>query len=240
MDAPAGAILAVGFLMGVKHALEADHVAAVVSLATRSSSLRDTVKVATWWGVGHGVALVVFGSVIVALDVSLPQGTVRIFEAAVGATLILLGVDVLRRLRAGRVHFHPHHHRASGWHFHAHAHDGAVAHDRADHEHEHPRGLLPRALVVGSVHGIAGSAALILVSLPALHSGLRALAYLAVFAIGTVLGMVLFSVAISLPLRLPGRRLQWASTGLEATVGALTIALGGWIAVQALIGATAG
>lgn len=239
MDGPLGAFLAVGFLMGVKHALEADHVAAVVSLATRSSSVRETVKVATWWGVGHGAALVAFGALLVALEVSLPEAVARAFEVAVGATLIVLGIDVLRRLRAGRVHFHAHQHDA-GWHVHAHSHAGAVAHDRTDHEHEHRRSLLPRALVVGSIHGMAGSAGLILVSLPALHSGLRALAYLGVFAIGTILGMVLFAVVIALPLRFPGRRLQWASTGLEATVGALTIALGGWIAVQAVVGGGAG
>jgi hypothetical protein len=86
--------------------------------------------------------------------------------------------------------------------------------------------------LVGSVHGLAGSAALILISLRTMHSGAQALLYLAVFGLGTILGMVLFAVVIFLPLRVSSRHLEWASRGLDAALGVTTVTLGGWIALR--------
>jgi len=164
------AVLILGFFLGVRHALEADHVAAVASLATRSSSLANTIRVAVAWGVGHTTTLLVFGSVLLALDASLSPGAGRVLESAVGVMLIVLGADVLRRVRHKRMHMHVHEHGGGQRHVHAHAHEERAVHDPTHHEHEHVRGLLPRALLVGSVHGMAGTAALTLLSLQALHS----------------------------------------------------------------------
>ena len=227
------AILLLGFLLGVRHALEADHVAAVATLATRSHRLRDTVTVAAWWGTGHAAALIVLGSILVVVGVSLPDGLARFFEAIVGLVLVALGLDVLRRLRSKRVHFHVHAHGDAIPHVHAHAHEGDVDHDLARHDHAHPRGLLARSLAVGSLHGLAGSGALVLLSMESAGSPAQALAYLVLFAVGSVVGMVLFSVAISLPLRLSSRWLERTAGGLEATLGLVSIVLGLWIAVRA-------
>ena len=238
---PMTALLILGFFLGVRHALEADHVAAVASLATRSSSLANTIRVAMVWGVGHTATLVFFGSILLALDASLSPNAGRVLESAVGVMLIALGIDVLRRLRRKRMHLHVHEHDGEIRHFHAHAHKEEAPHDPARHRHEHARGLLPRALVVGSVHGMAGTAALTLLSLQALHSLAWSLVYLALFGVGSILGMVLFSMVISLPLRFSARHLTWASSGLEAALGAVTILLGCWIALQAaVLGVTAG
>jgi hypothetical protein len=229
-------LLVLGFLLGLRHALEADHVAAVASLATRSSSLFDTVRVAAAWGVGHTATFVFFGSILIALDASLPPDAGRMLEAAVGVMLVLLGADVLRRLRRRRIHLHAHAHADGVRHFHVHAHEMA-----SHHEHAHPRGLFPRAMLVGGVHGMAGTAALTLLSLQALHSGIWALVYLTLFGFGSILGMMLFSVVISLPLRLSARHLTFASNGLEAGLGIMTILLGCWIVLQAaLLGSAAG
>jgi ABC-type nickel/cobalt efflux system permease component RcnA len=228
------ALLLFGFLLGVRHALEADHVAAVASLATRSSSMANTMRVAAAWGAGHTAALLVFGAILLGLDASLPQGASRALEAAVGVMLVVLGADVLRRWRRKRIHLHAHRHDDGRHHLHLHAHEEEAAHDPAHHRHEHVRGLLPRALVVGSVHGMAGTAGLTLLSLQALHSLGWALVYLALFGLGSILGMVLFSLLISLPLRMSARYLDWASGGLEAALGAVTVALGCWVALQAM------
>src|SRR5262245_10118965 len=142
------AFLILGFLIGIKHALEADHVAAVASLATRSPRLGVTVRVAAAWGAGHALALVVCGALLLALDLSLSAATSRALESIVGVMLVLLGLDVLRRLRSKRVHFHAHEH-AGLRHFHAHSHADDIVHDAAQHQHEHVRGLLSRALLVG-------------------------------------------------------------------------------------------
>jgi ABC-type nickel/cobalt efflux system permease component RcnA len=229
------ALLLFGFLLGVRHALEADHVAAVASLATRSSSVGNTMRVAAAWGAGHTVALLVFGSILLGLDASLPEGAGRVLEATVGLMLVLLGADVLRRWRQKRIHLHAHRHDDGRRHLHFHAHEEEAAHDSAHHRHEHVRGLLPRALLVGSVHGMAGTAGLTLLSLQALHSVGWALVYLAIFGIGSILGMVLFSILISLPLRMSARYLDWAAGGLEAALGVVTVALGCWVTLQAVV-----
>jgi hypothetical protein len=227
------ALLVLGFLVGVRHALEADHLAAVASLATRSASMADKVKVAAAWGGGHAASLVLLGSALIILGVSLPESTSRGFELVAAAVLVALGVDVLRRVRRQRVHFHVHQHDGGGRHVHAHAHGGEGAHDRSRHAHEHARGLLPRALAMGGLHGLAGTGALVLVSLQLLDSGLEAFAYIVTFAVGSILGMVAFSLALSLPLAWSPRLLEASAGRLEATLGVVTIALGCWMAVRA-------
>jgi ABC-type nickel/cobalt efflux system permease component RcnA len=229
------ALLILGFLLGVRHALEADHVAAVASLATRSSSLANTMRVAAAWGLGHTVALMLFGSVLLAVGSSLPPSASRLLEASVGVMLVVLGIDVLRRLGRRRIHLHVHEHGDGRRHFHAHAHEHETIHDPMRHRHEHVRGLLPRALLVGSVHGMAGTATLTLLALPTLQSFAWVLVYLALFGLGSILGMVLFSAVISVPLRLSARYLTWTSSGLEAALGIVAILLGCWISVQAAV-----
>ena len=228
-------LLLFGFLLGVRHALEADHIATVASLAARSSRLRDTMRVAAWWGTGHGATLLVLGSVLVVLGATLPEGLARAFEAIVGLVLVFLGGDVLRRLWLQRVHFHVHEHADAGAHVHAHAHEDEAAHDVLHHEHAHasPRGLLVRSLAIGSLHGLAGSGALVLFSMQEAGSPGRALAYLVLFAIGSVLGMVAFSVAISLPFRLSSRWIEKTSGGIQATLGVASVVLGLWVALRA-------
>lgn len=223
--------LLLGFLLGMKHALEADHVAAVAALATRSPSVGDRIKLAGTWGLGHAGTIVVFGAAVLALGLSLPPALAHAFEGAVGLMLIGLGADVLRRLRTRRVHFHTHQHGDGTLHFHAHAHERSPRHEPGHHVHEHPRSPLPRALLVGTVHGLAGSAALVLLSLEMARSAPQAFAYVAMFAVGSLVGMCALSLAISLPLRLLPERLGLASRGLEGALGVLTIVLGSWIAV---------
>lgn len=227
------ALLLLGFLVGVRHALEADHLAAVASLATRSASLGDKIKVAVAWGGGHAASLVLLGALLMGFGVTLPEAASRTFELVAGVVLIALGIDVLRRVRRQRIHFHLHQHGDGPRHLHAHAHRGDGSHEKSQHRHEHAHGLLPRALAIGSLHGLAGTGALVLVSLQLLGSGMEALAYVLTFALGSILGMVLFSLALSLPLSLSPRLLEASAGKLEATLGLVTIAVGGWMAVQA-------
>jgi hypothetical protein len=234
-------LLLFGLLLGVRHALEADHVAAVAALASRSRSLVDHLKLAGVWGIGHAGALIVFGSVMLALDLSPPPALGRGLEALVGLVLIGLGLDVLRRTRRDRVHFHAHRHEDGTVHVHVHAHDPlAPAHDGPAHQHMHPRGSLPRALLVGGVHGLAGSAPLVLLSTPVGTSLPQTVAYLAVFGVGSILGMVLFSMSISLPLGWSARRPGRLMHGVQGALGTVTVAIGCWIIAGVLFGSTAG
>lgn len=227
-------LLLFGFLLGVKHALEADHVAAVASLATRAASFHEHVRLAGLWGIGHALTLTAVGSVVVLFGLSLPPSLSLALEGTVGVVLVALGVDVLRRLRRKRVHIHVHRHDDGGpAHVHAHAHAGELTHDTR-HRHQHVHGVGWRALLVGTMHGLAGSAALVLLAVGETRSVGHALVYLVIFGLGSIVGMLSLSLAISIPLRFSARGFGRLHSGLEGALGTATIVLGCWITLHVL------
>lgn len=232
-------LLALGMLLGMKHALEADHVAAVAALATRSRSVKHTVLQGTVWGVGHALTLLAFGGVVLAMHEGVPQRLANLLELAVGAMLVILGIDVFRRLRRDRVHIHVHRHDGGVLHIHAHSHAHDTApHDPAHHHHAHRRDALRegfplRALFVGMMHGLAGTAALILLTVGAAPTAALGIAQIAAFGVGSIAGMAALSMVIALPLRLSARLLTRVHHALHAAAGAATLALGGTIMYQA-------
>lgn len=223
-------LLLLGFLIGMQHAMEVDHVAAVATLASQSTSARRTFGLGAAWGLGHSVPLFLLGAGVLLLDLALPAGLGRWLDVAVGAMLVALGGDVLLRLARGRVHWHVHRHGDGVTHLHAHGHAGAAAHDPLHHhhahEHRHARRLTWRALLVGMMHGLAGSGALILLTLQSLHSVTLGLFYIALFALGSLAGMALLTAAIALPLRYAARRLGLVYAGLHGAIGLGTVAVG--------------
>lgn len=229
-------VLLLGLLIGMKHALEADHIAAVASLATRSRTLGAGVRLGVAWGIGHTTTLFVVGATVLSFDAVIPDSFAHWLEFAVGIMLILLGADVLRRMIRARAHFHLHDHGPST-HFHAHAHAGANRVETASHEHDHPKGLQRRAVVVGLVHGMAGSAALVLLTLSSIDSVWLGIAYMALFGFGSILGMAALSLIIVFPLMLTARRLTWAFNGLMAAAGIVTVILGTMITFRFAIAA---
>ncbi len=221
-------LLLIGFFIGMRHALDADHLAAVASLVSQKQSLAYTIRQGGAWGLGHTITLFLFSSIIIFMDTVLPEHLARGLEMAVGLMLLLLGADVLRRVVRGRVHFHTHQHADGEHHFHAHSHTDELRtqHAVSRHNHEHPRGLPLRALMVGLMHGMAGSAAVILLALETVSSPLQSIFYILIFGIGSMLGMALLSVVISIPMRLSANRLTWAHNTVQVLVGVLTIGLG--------------
>ncbi|OQX43499.1 MAG: urease accessory protein, partial [Candidatus Sedimenticola endophacoides] len=135
-------LLLFGLLIGMRHALEADHLAAVASLVSRRQSLAETLRQGGAWGLGHTLTLFLFGSVVIFMDTVMPERLAAGLELAVGFMLVLLGADVLRRVVRERVHFHVHRHGGER-HFHAHSHAGEAraAHDPERHHHPHPQGF---------------------------------------------------------------------------------------------------
>lgn len=230
-------IFTLGFLLGMRHAADADHIAAVATLATRSRSTAQTVMQGVAWGAGHTLTLMLFGGVVLIAGAIIPARAAELLETAVGVMLVVLGAGTLYRLWRDRVHFHAHHHADGAAHFHAHSHRGEGApHDPARHDHAHPRGMAARALLVGMMHGMAGSAALILLGLEAMRSPAWAFAYIVVFGLGSIVGMLLLSAAIAVPLRLSSRHLGRAHDGLSAAVGLATVVLGCWIVYGIQVG----
>ena len=227
-----GGVLVLGLLVGMRHALEADHVAAVAALTSRSRGLRSALRLGAAWGIGHTLTLFAAGTVVLSLDGVVPEQIARIFEFAVGIMLVLLGADLLRRLIAARVHFHAHRHADGTKHFHAHSHAGDPDHRASRHDHVHSRGLPVRAVAVGLMHGLAGSAALILLTVGQIDSFFWALAYLALFGVGSMIGMAVLSVVIAVPLQRMARSLSWAHNVLGAVIALVTIGIGAWVSYR--------
>jgi hypothetical protein len=218
-------ILGLGFLLGMQHALEADHIAAVSSIAARRSQIGDIVKHGLTWGLGHTLTLFVFAGVAVLLGRAIPETVAKPIEAAVGVMLIGLGAHVLWRLWRDRVHFHRHGHADGTVHFHAHSHAGdTLPHARTAHTHEH--GFRWRTLLVGLMHGMAGSAALLVLAVTQASSPMAGLGYVALFGIGSMIGMGVLSAVIAVPLAVSARFLTVANRALQGAVGAVTIAIG--------------
>ncbi|NQV57608.1 MAG: urease accessory protein [Rhodospirillales bacterium] len=221
-------IVFTGFLMGLRHALEADHVAAVAALATGTRGAKQTLRLGLAWGLGHTVTIFVVGSVVMMLDAAVPENIAALLESLVGVMLIILGADIVRRMALERIHFHKHHHGGQA-HFHAHGHSGESDHEASLHQHRHKRALTLRALLVGTVHGLAGSAALVLLTLGGMNSIGLGFGFMALFGIGSILGMALLSSVIAVPLRLTALRMTWAYNGLTAGVALISIGIGGML-----------
>jgi cytochrome c biogenesis protein CcdA len=219
-------ILLIGFLLGIRHALDADYLAAVATLATSGRSVGHTVRLGVAWGMGHTLTLVLFGGAMLTAGLAVPTEAARALELAVGVMLSLLGANVLYRMWRDRARFHSgRSHRDGIGQVHAHRQAGGAS-EPEPARHGHWRDFALRALVVGMVHGMAGSAALILLSVEAVDSVAWGLGYIAIFGAGSVLGMALLSAAIALPLRLTSRHLTRAHGALAAAVGVATLTLG--------------
>ena len=228
-------ILGLGFLLGMQHALEADHIAAVSSIAARRSHIGDIVKHGLTWGLGHTLTLFVFAGAAILLGHAIPESVARPIETAVGLMLVGLGTHVLWRLWRDRVHFHRHGHGDGTVHFHAHSHAGETAAHRRD-AHAHDHGFRWRTLLVGLMHGMAGSAALLLLTVSQASSPAAGLGYVALFGIGSMIGMGVLSAIIAVPLAVSARWLTWANRGLQGAAGVVTIAIGVTTIVETAFG----
>jgi ABC-type nickel/cobalt efflux system permease component RcnA len=226
-------ILGLGFLLGMQHALEADHIAAVSSIAARRTDVGDIVKHGLTWGLGHTLTLFVFAAAAILVGQVIPEHWSRPLETAVGIMLVGLGAHVLWRLWRDGVHFHRHSHGDGTVHLHAHSHanDAAkeisrqtVPHARARHEHAH--GFRWRTLLVGLMHGMAGSAALLVLAVSQAKNPAIGLIYVALFGIGSMIGMGALSTVIAVPLAVSARWLTSANRGLQGAVGVVTILIG--------------
>ncbi len=228
-------ILGLGFLIGMQHALEADHLAAVSSLVSRETSKRRIVAHGAAWGLGHALTLALVVGLALLLGLNLDHRVAAWLEALVGITLIGLGLHLLWRLWRERVHFHAHRHGGTV-HFHAHSHRGENrrTHDPARHDHRHSGRFAWHALLVGALHGMAGSAALIVLAAASLRDPWLALGYVLLFGLGSIAGMAALSLVVAVPLAFTARFMTWANRGLQGMIGTATTGFGIWLVAAQL------
>ena len=220
----------------MRHAMDADHIAAVAAISTQQNSIRSTIKHGLVWGLGHTTTLFLFGSMVIWMDSVIPEQLATYLEIAVGFMLIILGLDVLRRMLKEQIHFHLHRHKNSATHFHAHSHQGENNHPQSKHQHSHDQKFPYRTLFIGLMHGMAGSAALILLTMETIDSLWAGLLYMLLFGLGSMLGMAIISAIIAIPLRASANGMTWMFNGLQAGIGVLTFGLGLSIIVQLMPG----
>lgn len=227
---PVWTTLALGFVLGLRHALDADHLAAVSTFASQERSLKRSSLIGVYWGMGHTAALLVFGMAVAAFRVVLTERHAQALEFAVALMLIALGANVLWKLaRTPAIHVHTHAHDGVT-HSHLHVHVGEKEHGPHEHQH-HILKVAGKPFVVGVVHGLAGTAALMMLVVGAIPSLLLAAGYILIFGVGSIGGMALMSLLISLPVALAARRLLWLERGVRLSAGLFSLSFGlylGW------------
>lgn len=243
------AVLALGFLLGMRHATDADHVVAVTTIVTRQRNPLAAALVGMAWGVGHTLTILVVGGAIIMFQWVIPPRVGLSMEFAVAAMLVLLGIfnlgGVFKRIRDTAAA------RATGTES-VHGHGDYVHTHPHGHEHEaHPHAAdrtpvgwldrqlgairlyrLARPLLIGVVHGLAGSAAVALLVLTTIRDPRWSLVYLVLFGVGTIVGMMLITAAIAVPVAYSAARFDRVSHGLRLASGVLSIGFGLFLAYQ--------
>lgn len=215
-------LLAFGFVLGLKHAVEADHIAAVSTIAIERRSVLSSSLVGALWGLGHTISLLITAVAVMLLHYEISDRMTQSLELCVGVMLVTLGANVLRTLiRGATIHMHVNEH-VSCWHAHPHIRDPALNPWRSHHSVR----VGPRPLIVGMLHGLAGSAALMLLTATTISSPLQGVFYIAIFGIGSMGGMMIMSTLVSLPAGLTAARYERANVALRGVSGLFSVSLG--------------
>lgn len=226
-------LLAVGFVLGLKHATEADHLAAVSNIVSDRKSLWSASLVGALWGLGHTVSLFVAAVAVIFFHFEIGERLGRSLEVVVALMLIILGFDTLRKLfRGGQVHMHLHRH-GGRLHAHPHVHDATQAHQTAkdieqsgEQPTHHGLAIGPRPLIVGMIHGLAGSGALMLLVLSTISSPVVGVSYILVFGMGSIGGMMLMSLLLSLPFHFTAKTFGGVELTMRGIAGAFSVCFG--------------
>jgi high-affinity nickel-transport protein len=241
------AVVAFGFFLGMRHATDADHVVAVTTIVTRQKDLLSAAMTGLLWGAGHSLTVILVGTLIILFNLTIPERVGLGMELSVGVMLVVLGVmniasclrfrpSIWRRLAgsAGHVHSHAHSH-GDYVHSHPHGHEPDVHPHSAD---QTPVAALDRRfgrwrvyrytrpVVIGIVHGLAGSASVALLVVAAVRQPRWAVAYLLFFGVGTIAGMMLVTVSIASAVRLAGGRSERISRGFGFAAGLASVVFG--------------
>lgn len=224
------AVLAIGGLLGFRHAFEPDHLAAVTTLASRPASRFWTAgRLGLIWGLGHTVTVGLVVALIVGLGIQIPARFWPTAELLVAALLVVLGLAVIWRYVRGRWHMHVHTHAAAATHFHLHSHT-----PDSTHAHIHAGVDARRSLGFGIAHGLSGSGAIAALLVAAVPTATARIAYFAAFGAGTIVGMLLVSLTLSAVVRLASDRSARLATILHVGAAIGSVVAGVVLAQQVI------
>ena len=245
-------IMAVGFFLGMRHATDPDHVIAVSTIVSRQPKLGRAALIGAFWGLGHTLTIFLVGTAIILFNVAIPARVGLSMELCVGLMLIVLGAfNVISFIRAlpdapapnsegDATHSHPHSH-GDYVHDHRHSHHPEAHPHTADHT---PVAWLDRVLgksgwyqhirplAIGIVHGLAGSAAVALLVLATIRNPQWAIAYLLVFGVGTIAGMMVITMSLASAIKAVGARSRNVSRRVAMASGVLSLAFGCLVVYQ--------
>ena len=251
-------ILGIGFFLGMRHATDPDHVVAVSTIVSREKSIARSAWIGVLWGIGHTITILVVGAAIILFGFVIPPRLGLALEFSVALMLILLGMlnltGAMRWISHKLSPAHPEQHTQHSHlhvhgghaHIHVHSHGGAAENNVVEHhaaEIEPPHWLIRpfrglgwyqtlRPLFVGIVHGLAGSATVALLVLGTIRQPHWAIFYLLIFGVGTIVGMMLMTLAFAVPMVVAGNRFAWLSRGMVTATGVLSLAFGIVVAYQ--------
>jgi len=247
------AILLIGFVLGMRHATDPDHVIAVSTIISRERSLSRAALIGAFWGLGHTITIGIVGTAIIFFNFVIPPRVGLTMEFAVGLMLVLLGILNLTGLSKWLSEkFSPAHPHIVGEHAHLHEHNSRVHYHWHYHApaNEHHADALPepkwmaaplaklgffhalRPLFIGIVHGLAGSAAVALLVLSTIREPHWGIFYLLIFGLGTIAGMMLITLALAVPFSYAGTRFAWVSQSLVTGSGLLSLGFGLFLSYQ--------
>jgi ABC-type nickel/cobalt efflux system permease component RcnA len=229
------ALLGLGLVFGLKHATEVDHVVAVSTIVSQDRNVVRSALIGALWGAGHTAALLVIGAVVLSLRIAIPQHVTDWLEFGVALMIIGLGVAALYKAlrKSSEVHVHQHTHDGLA-HAHIHFHENETKHElSASTPHSHALKRVGwKPVLIGMMHGVAGSGALTLLVLTQINSPWLGFLYLAIFGLGSIAGMLLMSGLIGLPFALTSRSLTNFHHRLQTVAAVLSICFGVWYAYQ--------
>jgi len=219
--------LMLGFALGIKHALDADHVVAVSTIVSQYRNPFRATLAGVFWGIGHTTTLLLVGIAVIGFKLIIPEQLALAMEFLVGIVLVVLGFQTLWQFLPKKKHAHIHDH-GHEMHAHEHAHSPIKEEGNVQHHalHQH------KSLLIGMLHGLAGSAALMLLVLSTIQLAWEGVVYILIFGVGSILGMMIISTLIGLPFTLSSGRFTSINHVIKFSAGTLSVVLGIFVMVN--------
>jgi sulfite exporter TauE/SafE len=194
-------ILALGFVLGIKHAIEPDHVIAVSTIATQSKKLWRSSLAGVFWGIGHTATLFIIGIILIFMKGEIPEKWAMSLEFLVGIMLVYLGITTIQSFKKRSIQKHGNH----------------------DHPHQQKNISYTKSMLIGLVHGLAGSGAMVLLTMSTVSSAWEGAIYILIFGAGTVIGMLFFTTIIGIPFVFTAKKFSVNKTLTQITGGISTV-----------------